>query len=75
MWLVDERGLVQRTFKVRPGSLDPLPGVYWVTSRSNATTGSDGAPIEHVVRFTAVEGVRWASARPWPSPRGHRTPR
>lgn len=57
VWLIDERGRVQRTFKVRPGNLDPLPGTYWVSSRSNAVTGSDGLPIEHVVRFTSVDGV------------------
>jgi hypothetical protein len=57
VWLVDGRNRVQRTFKVTPGTLDPLPGTYWVSSRSNAVTGTDGTPIEHVVRFTSVDGV------------------
>ncbi|MEU7422577.1 hypothetical protein [Streptomyces sp. NPDC040750] len=57
VWLIDAHDRVQRTFPVRPGNLDPLPGTYWVSSRSNAVTGSDGVPIEHVVRFTSVDGV------------------
>ncbi|WP_225099756.1 hypothetical protein [Streptomyces sp. CoH27] len=57
VWLVGQTGEVQRTFKVEPGTLDPPPGTYWVTSRSAATTGTDGTPIEHVVRFTAVDGL------------------
>ncbi|MFD4786998.1 hypothetical protein ACFWN1_07970 [Streptomyces sp. NPDC058459] len=57
VWLVDDRGRVTRTFGVRPGGVDPAPGSYWVTSRSHAVTGSDGVPVEHVVRFTAVDGV------------------
>ncbi|MFJ4600115.1 hypothetical protein [Streptomyces griseoluteus] len=57
VWLVNDHGRVARTFGVRPGGVDPAPGSYWVTSRSNATTGSDGLPVEHVVRFTQVDGV------------------
>ncbi|MFI6039720.1 hypothetical protein ACIBBD_37450 [Streptomyces sp. NPDC051315] len=57
VWLVGEDGKVQRTFKVTPGSVDPPPGAYVVTSRSNTTTGTDGTPIEHVVRFTTVGEV------------------
>ncbi|MFE9447294.1 hypothetical protein [Streptomyces sp. NPDC006739] len=57
VWLVTERNRVQRTFTVRPGTVDPLPGRYRVTSRSNAVTGTDGTPIEHVVRFTTLDGV------------------
>ena len=55
VWLVDERGRVVRTFKVTPGTIDPSPGAYWVTSRSKAVTGTDGLPIEHVVRFTTTK--------------------
>ncbi|MFG2944896.1 hypothetical protein [Streptomyces adustus] len=51
VWLVGGSGRVERTFAVRPGSVDPLPGSYFVTSRSKAVTGTDGTPIEHVVRF------------------------
>ncbi|MGW4564017.1 hypothetical protein ACWEN3_16905 [Streptomyces sp. NPDC004561] len=57
VWLVGGGNRVQRTFRVNPGSVDPPTGIYWVTSRSNAVTGTDGAPIEHVVRFTSVDGV------------------
>ncbi|MDX3307719.1 hypothetical protein ACWGH3_22795 [Streptomyces sp. NPDC054884] len=57
VWLVDADGRVNRTFKVAPGSVDPLPGSYSVGSRSGAITGTDGTPIEHVVRFTEVDGV------------------
>ncbi|MCH5673630.1 hypothetical protein [Streptomyces gilvus] len=57
VWLVDARGRVLRTFTVTPGSLAPFPGTYPVTSRSNSITGTDGTPVEHVVRFTAVDGV------------------
>jgi len=57
VWLVSASGRVENTFTVSPGSVDPLPGTYAVTSRSKAVTGSDGAQIEHVVRFTVVDGV------------------
>ncbi|MET8244739.1 hypothetical protein ABZV31_10155 [Streptomyces sp. NPDC005202] len=57
VWLVGAGSRVENTFKVTPGSVDPLPGTYAVTSRSNAVTGTDGTPIEHVVRFTSVSGV------------------
>ena len=57
VWLVGADNQVGRTFEVTPGTVDPLPGTYAVTSRSNAVTGTDGTPIEHVVRFTNVDGV------------------
>jgi hypothetical protein len=57
VWLVGAGDKVRRTFEVTPGTVDPLPATYTVTSRSNAITGSDGVPIEHVVRFAANEGV------------------
>ncbi|MFF1291950.1 MULTISPECIES: hypothetical protein [unclassified Streptomyces] len=57
VWLVRKDGRVQRTFKVTPGTVDPIPGSYSVTSRSNSVTGTDGIPIEHVVRFTSVDRV------------------
>lgn len=57
VWLVGADGRVRRTFPVTPGSVDPAPGSYAVTSRSNRVTGTDGTPIEHVVRFTSVDGV------------------
>ncbi|MER6071857.1 hypothetical protein ABT187_24010 [Streptomyces sp. NPDC001817] len=57
VWLVDQGNRMQRSFKVLPGTVDPPPGTYWVTSRSSATTGTDGVPVEHVVRFTSVQGL------------------
>ncbi|WP_093777480.1 hypothetical protein [Streptomyces sp. yr375] len=57
VWLVAANGKVNRTFKVAPGSVDPPTGAYSVTSRSGAVTGTDGTPIEHVVRFATVDDV------------------
>ncbi|MFE2049805.1 hypothetical protein ACFXAS_15010 [Streptomyces sp. NPDC059459] len=57
VWLVDAGGKVQRTFEVTPSTVDPAPGTYAVTSRSNRVTGSDGIPVEHVVRFAGVKDV------------------
>ncbi|QWB23611.1 MULTISPECIES: hypothetical protein [Streptomyces] len=57
VWLVGTDEVVTRTFEVDPSAVDPAPGSYSVTSRSNAITGSDGIPVEHVVRFTSVDGV------------------
>ncbi|WP_369233848.1 hypothetical protein AB5J56_18465 [Streptomyces sp. R21] len=57
VWLVGANGKVRRTFKVTPSAIDPTPATYSVTSRSNAVTGSDGTPIEHVVRFASNQGV------------------
>ncbi|MET7270192.1 hypothetical protein ABZS59_03125 [Streptomyces flaveolus] len=57
VWLVGPDNRVQTTFAVTPGKVDPVPGTYAVTSRSKRVTGSDGIPVEHVVRFTSVEGV------------------
>jgi hypothetical protein len=57
VWLVGEGGVVRRTFQVSPSAVDPLPGVYAVTSRAKSVLGSDGVPVEHVVRFASVDGV------------------
>ena len=57
VWLVDADGRVRRTFPVMPSTVDPTPGTYKVTSRSVAVLGSDGRPVEHVVRFATVDGV------------------
>jgi hypothetical protein len=57
VWLVAGDEAVSRTFEVEPSAVDPAPGSYSVTSRSNAVTGSDGVPVEHVVRFASVDGV------------------
>ncbi|MEV6315884.1 hypothetical protein [Streptomyces sp. NPDC051776] len=57
VWLVGRDDAVTRTFPVTPSTVSPEPGQYAVTSRSVRITGSDGVPVEHVVRFTTVEGV------------------
>ncbi|GAA3734957.1 hypothetical protein [Streptomyces tremellae] len=57
VWLVDDGDKVARTFTVRPSTVDPEPGSYAVTSRTDRITGSDGVPIEHVVLFAKNEGV------------------
>jgi hypothetical protein len=57
VWLVGAGNKVKRTFKVTPGTVDPSAGTYAVTSRTGSTPGSDGTQIEHVVRFSLVNGV------------------
>lgn len=57
VWLVGADGDVLRTYEVWPSTVDPEPGSYAVTSRSAQVTGSDGEPVEHVVRFTSVQGT------------------
>ncbi|MFI6963714.1 hypothetical protein [Streptomyces sp. NPDC050149] len=57
VWLVDARNKATRTFKVMPSAVEAAPGVYRVTSRSGRVTGSDGVPIEHVVRFATNDDV------------------
>ncbi|MEU5138675.1 hypothetical protein [Streptomyces sp. NPDC021139] len=57
VWLVGPGNKVRRTFEVTPSTVDPAPGAYTVTSRSNRITGSDGIPVEHVVRFAGAQGV------------------
>nr|WP_263399208.1 hypothetical protein [Streptomyces venezuelae] len=58
VWLVEAAaGAVPRTFPVVPSTVHPKPGSYVVGSRSGAVTGSDGVPIEHVVRFASNEGT------------------
>ncbi|WP_338896519.1 hypothetical protein WBG99_13220 [Streptomyces sp. TG1A-60] len=57
VWLVGANEKITRTFEVTPSTVDPAPATYTVTSRSAAVTGSDGAPVEHVVRFATVDGV------------------
>jgi hypothetical protein len=57
VWLVAANSKVKRTFKVTPGTVDPAPGSHRVTSRSHSVTGTDGTPIEHVVRFTSEDGI------------------
>ncbi|MET9829657.1 hypothetical protein ABZ078_10135 [Streptomyces sp. NPDC006385] len=57
VWLVDASDASRRTFAVWPGTVDPDPGTYTVSSRNEATTGSDGVEIENIVYFAAKSGV------------------
>ncbi|MFF0202572.1 hypothetical protein [Streptomyces sp. NPDC005017] len=57
VWLVDASDAVRRTFPVWPGTVAPEPGGYTVGTRTDATTGSDGVKIEHIVYFTLQSGV------------------
>ncbi|KPI22329.1 hypothetical protein [Streptomyces sp. NPDC086989] len=57
VWLVGEGGQEPKSFAVKPSTAHPKPGTYLVNSRSGAVTGSDGVPIEHVVRFATADGV------------------
>jgi hypothetical protein len=69
VWLVGANEKVSRTYEVWPGTVDPEPGAYEVTSRTANITGTDGVPIENVVIFgyagetvvgfsAAVDGAR-----------------
>ncbi|MET9321139.1 L,D-transpeptidase [Streptomyces sp. NPDC003038] len=57
VWLVGDAGQEPKSFPVMPSTVHPKPGTYTVGSRSGAVTGSDGVPIEHVVRFAVTDGV------------------
>lgn len=59
VWLVDPKKdpQVQAAFTVEPGSVDPNPGSYTVSTRSATSNGSDGRQVEHVVRFTQRGGT------------------
>ncbi|MGX1270617.1 hypothetical protein RKD18_003811 [Streptomyces phaeoluteigriseus] len=57
VWLVDADDAARRTFTVWPGSVDPASGSYTVSLRKDATTGSDGVEIEHIIYFSAKSGV------------------
>ncbi|MFD3327647.1 hypothetical protein [Streptomyces sp. NPDC058701] len=74
VWLVGDPAQPPKTFTVVPSTVHPAVGTYAVGSRSGAVTGSDGVPIEHVVRFATAEGValgfsaRVDGATPAPDP-------
>ncbi|MFD5805142.1 hypothetical protein ACIBSR_01455 [Streptomyces sp. NPDC049936] len=58
VWLIDASDATRRTFTVWPGTVDPDPGTYTVSSRvEGATTGSDGVEIEQIVYFAQEDGV------------------
>ncbi|MCS0600328.1 hypothetical protein NX794_03650 [Streptomyces sp. LP11] len=60
LWLVDATGKAVRTFTVWPGTVDPGPGRYSITVRTQSLQGSDGVEIEHVMYFTKASGVNIA---------------
>ncbi|GGR07112.1 hypothetical protein [Streptomyces aurantiogriseus] len=60
VWLVDADDEARRTFVVWPGTVNPDPGRYTVSLRKDATTGSDGVQIEHIIYFSAKSGVNIA---------------
>ncbi len=74
VWLVGDAGQEPKSFPVMPSTVHPKAGTYAVTSRSGSVTGSDGVPIEHVVRFASAQGVvvgfsaRLDGATPEPDP-------
>ncbi|NLU72396.1 L,D-transpeptidase [Streptomyces sp. HNM0575] len=57
VWLMGRDQEVKRTFRVTPSSVDPKPGTYKVESRAPHVTGSDGVPVENVVRFATSQGT------------------
>ncbi|MEU5315355.1 hypothetical protein AB0G67_01310 [Streptomyces sp. NPDC021056] len=57
VWLVDASDAAQRTFPVWPGTVSPDPGAYKVDVRRDATTGSDGVQIEHIIYFASKSGL------------------
>ncbi|WP_340378141.1 L,D-transpeptidase [Streptomyces sp. SS7] len=60
VWLVDADDTARRTFTVWPGTVAPVPGTYTISVRKDATTGSDGVAIEHIIYFSVVSGVNIA---------------
>ncbi|GGW66775.1 L,D-transpeptidase [Streptomyces lucensis JCM 4490] len=60
VWLVDATGKPSRTFTVWPGTVNPRPGRYSITLRTQSLKGSDGVEIEHIMYFTKAEGVNIA---------------
>jgi hypothetical protein len=57
VWLIDASDTTRRTFTVWPGTVSPDPGTYTVDVRRDATTGSDGVQIEHIVYFASKDGL------------------
>ncbi|MFI8189726.1 hypothetical protein ACIF8T_13140 [Streptomyces sp. NPDC085946] len=57
VWLVDASDATRRTFAVWPGTVGPDPGSYTVGDRNEATTGSDGVAVEHIVYFAVESGI------------------
>ncbi|WP_330332055.1 hypothetical protein OHS33_21720 [Streptomyces sp. NBC_00536] len=57
VWLVGEDGVGTKTFTVMPSTVHPKAGSYSVDTRQGSVTGSDGAAVEHIVRFATTDGV------------------
>lgn len=57
VWLVDASDAARRTIAVWPGTVSPDPGTYTISQRTDATTGTDGVQIEHIMYFTAKSGL------------------
>ncbi|MDQ0489868.1 hypothetical protein QO019_004745 [Streptomyces thermodiastaticus] len=57
VWLVDASDAARRSFPVWPGTVAPDPGSYAIGTRNEATTGSDGVPVEHIMYFAQKSGV------------------
>jgi hypothetical protein len=57
VWLVDASDAARRSFVVWPGTVGPDPGSYTISQRTDATTGSDGVQIEHIMYFAAKSGL------------------
>ncbi|MEU3996275.1 hypothetical protein AB0E76_10715 [Streptomyces fungicidicus] len=57
VWLVDASDAARRSFAVWPGTVSPDPGTYAIGKRTEATTGSDGVPVEHIMYFAQKSGV------------------
>ncbi|GHH90710.1 hypothetical protein [Streptomyces capillispiralis] len=57
VWLVDASDAPRHSFTVWPGTVSPDPGTYTIGERTEATTGSDGVPVEHIMYFTQKSGV------------------
>ncbi|GAA3857255.1 hypothetical protein GCM10022227_13410 [Streptomyces sedi] len=55
VWLVDDEESVLSTHEVFPSALNPQPGTYAVSSRSERGTGSDGVAMEHAVVFHVAD--------------------
>ncbi|GAA3499862.1 hypothetical protein GCM10019016_069670 [Streptomyces prasinosporus] len=60
VWLVDAGEAPRRSFEVWPGTVSPDPGSYTIGTRTEATTGSDGVQVEHIVYFAVKSGVNVA---------------
>ncbi|MER5731378.1 hypothetical protein ABT084_24115 [Streptomyces sp. NPDC002138] len=57
IWLVGDAGVETKTFAVVPSTVHPKTGSYSVDTRQGSVVGSDGAAVEHIVRFATTDGV------------------